>query len=180
MKYFTPERLMRLQERTDEKKFSADLEDWEQTVDDYREHLAQIRGKLPAELVALLESVHLHDAHVLDMWWDGGDQFTVTMHPESNPSRLVVVNYSLVDKPIIVGESLPVSLRSQPVAWLYDELHIAGVDSDAGPRFAHHILLSDGREVLLHFRDASVKRAFPFVPVMPNTSGSGDPIRHSA
>ena len=66
MKYFTPERYLRLGNLTDKQAFLAAQRDWEQAVDGYKGQLRRIRKKLPAGLARLLDSVYLHDARVLD------------------------------------------------------------------------------------------------------------------
>jgi hypothetical protein len=68
MKYFTPERYLRLANLTDEQAFLAAQRDWEQAVDGYKDQLRRIRKKLPTGLARLVDSVYLHDARVLDMW----------------------------------------------------------------------------------------------------------------
>jgi len=105
--YFTSERLVRLQDRADEHSFLTALNDWENALKAYNDQFERIRGQLPGDMRKLIEAVSLHDARVLDMWWGGRTQFTVTLHPESDPLRLVVLNYSLVEPPTVEGNVLP-------------------------------------------------------------------------
>jgi hypothetical protein len=168
VKHFTPERLVQLQDRSSEKKFLAALDAWERATKRYEDQLKRIRSDLPFGLQQLIATVPLHDARVLDMWWGGRSQFTITLHPDSDPSRLVVLSYSLVEAPV-EREVLPESVRSEPVGWLYDELDQHGTKR-GGPIFAHMILLSDGREIQLLFRQVTVKRPVPVVPVAPAKS----------
>jgi len=66
-----------------------------------------------------------------------------------------------------VADLVPESVRSEPISWLYDELDLG---ANAGRRtraFRHRILLSDGREVDLHFRKVTVKKPIPVVPASP-------------
>jgi hypothetical protein len=174
MRYFTPERLVRLGNLDDRDAFLAAHEDWERAVGEYQEQLRQIGPELPPGLRQLTGAVYLHDARVLDMWWGGRSQFTITLHPESDPSRLVVLSYSLSAPPEVKGGVLPESILSQPVAWLYDEL------DHAGDRFTHDILLSDGREIRLHFRTVTVKRPVPLVPAGATGPALSAPVRDSA
>jgi hypothetical protein len=178
--FFTPQRLLRLQDRSDERHFLSALAEWEQALADYQRQLGEIRGRLPADLQRLLDTVALHDARVLDMWWGGRSQFTITLHPEADPSRLVVLTYSLAEPPVVEKDLLPQAVRSLPTSWLYDELALANDDGSGGPVFRHSILLSDGREVQLLFRKATVKRPVPLVPVAPADKAPNASIRHSA
>jgi hypothetical protein len=97
--------------------------------------------------------------------------------PEGAGATLVVLHYTLVRPPIIKRGKLPESACSEPVAWLYDELDygnaaLSGQKTNGkspSRHFVHSILLSNGWEICLHFRNVSVKRP---VPVIPGTAGS--------
>jgi hypothetical protein len=160
--YFTAERLMKLQDRSNERSFIAALEEWERALDAYRKRLRHLRGESPSDLQLVLEAGSLHDARVLDMWWGGRTQFTITLQPEADAARLVVLTYSLFEPPTIEEDVLPEAVRSEPLAWLYDELDVRSRKKQSS--FSHRILLSDGREVHLHFRNAIVKRPLSMVP----------------
>lgn len=182
MNYFTPERLVRLQDHSEERQFLAALEDWESTLESYRQHLHEIQGEVsgspsrssekPQKFLKFLTTVSLHDARVLEMYWGGRSRFRIALHPESQPGRLVILTYSLVQPPQIKRHVLPEQLRSEPVAWLYDELTRED-GSSAGKRvFRHTILLSDGSEVGLPFSSVAIERPIPLVPAVPAHSGS--------
>ena len=111
MNYFTSERVVGLQHRSDEQGFLAALDDWERAVQGYKARLLQVRAQLPNDMRQLIDTVALHDARVLDMWWGGRSQFTITLHPESEPSRLVVLIYSLIEPPAVVQDVLPICER---------------------------------------------------------------------
>jgi hypothetical protein len=164
MKFFTPARYLRLGNLDDREAFLAAQREWESAIAHYKQHLTRIGAELPTGLQRLVETVYLHDARVLDMWWGGKTRFTITVHPESDPSRLVVLAYSLVAPPEVTPGALPDAVRSEPAAWLYDELDVAGGSGPEGRMFSHDILLSDGREVRLRFRNVVVTRPVPFVP----------------
>jgi hypothetical protein len=178
--HFTPERLVRLQDRSDERAFLTALDKWERTLANYQEQLNRVRSELPGDLQRLLDTVALHDAHVLDMWWGGRSLSTITLHPDADPSRLAVLTYSLAGPPEVYPDVLPEAVRSRPVAWLYDELDFAAVGQLNGPTFIHCILLSDGREVRLTFRNVTVKRPVPLVPAVPSADANPPSVRHSA
>jgi hypothetical protein len=173
-KYFTPERLLRLQDRSQEKRFLATLDDWENALEDYREYYHQIRGVLPANLRRLIDSVSLHDAQVIDLWppqqSSNRARLTIVLQPPSDPVRRVVLKYSLLEPAEITQDVLPEQLRSQPMAWLYDELNAepVGHKKDASrPRsavtFTHNILFSNGWEVRLRFRNVQVERSLSLI-----------------
>jgi hypothetical protein len=180
MKYFRPDRLAKLQDRSDEGSFLAALAEWERNVDRYKKQLQKVHRELPADLKQLLDTVPLHDARVLDMWWGGRSQFTITLHAQSAPSHLVVLTYSLLEEPTVEKDVLPARVRSETTAWLYDELEFGGDTKRGQATFLHHILLSDGREIRLRFRNVTVKRPVPLVPVIGPVLAKVDAARHSA
>jgi hypothetical protein len=175
MKYFTPERYLRLGNLQDEASFLAAHRDWERALARYRQHLGKIQDHVPAGLRRLIESVYLHDARVLDIWQGTVSRFTITLQPESDPARLVVLSYSLVAPPSVKRAVLPAEACSEPPAWLYDELDLvkpAGNGGRGNPKglagaFVHEILLSNGWEIHLRFRDATVTRPVPLIPATP-------------
>jgi hypothetical protein len=167
MKYFTPERYLCLGDLSNEQAFLAAQDDWERAVTAYKERLESIRDGLPTSLRRLVDSVYLHDARVLDMWQGQGRRLTITLQPESDPSRLVVLAYSLTAPPQVEQAVLPAGVCSEPVAWLYDELDAEpSVVGEKGgtPTFTHNILLSNGWEVRLRFRSATVTRPVSIIP----------------
>ena len=162
MKYLTPERLIRLDDLTNESAFLAATEAWEDGLTRYRAHLQRIEARLPNGLRRLIETVYLHDAALLEMSRGRRTRFTITLHPESDPPRLVTLEYSLVEVPTINENALPEPLRSSPVCWLYDELDVEETQGET--TFCHHILLSNGWEVCLRFRKVVVHRPYSLIP----------------
>jgi hypothetical protein len=164
VKYFTAGRLMRLQDRSSTVRFHAALNDWENAVAAYRQHLQRVAPKLPGGLRRLIGSVALHDARVLAIAHGLRGRFSVTLHPESDPSRFVVLDYSLVEPPEVTV-ALHAAACSDPVAWLYDELDFVEKGKrKVGPTFRHAILLSNGWELRLHFARVTVRRPAAFLP----------------
>lgn len=161
MKYFTPQRHDRLGDLSDRTAFLAALDDWETANADYAAHVESIREKLPAELLDLYRQVSLHDARVLSIHQEAG-QLSMTLEPEGDPSRLVVLTYSLVGEPQ-VRESLAGSSGSW-VQYLYDELHLDAPTSDDRPTVRHDVLLSNGWELSIRFRALSVNRPLRVLP----------------
>jgi hypothetical protein len=102
-----------------------------------------------------------------------GEDFVITLQPPSDPQRLAVLSYKLVEEPTIEQNVLPPDRRQEPTLWLYDELDLDRPESPnsfqarAGkPTIRHNILLSNGWEVTLHFRWARVKRPLRVFPVL--------------
>jgi hypothetical protein len=177
MNYFTPERLVRLQDHSNEQQFLAALDDWEQAVESYRQQLNAIgqrlhtiQTRIPAFL-KFFSTGSLHDARILDMYCKGRSRFRITLHPESSPGRLVILTYSMVEAPWIKPNVLPEQLRSEPIAWLYDELALESPINKGELVFRHAILLSDGNEIRLHFRSLALERPIPLVPAVSADPG---------
>ncbi len=173
MKFFTPERYLRLGNLDDEQGFLAAQQQWEEAIKGYREHFQHIRKQLPRGLRSLVESVYLHDARVLTMH-SSEEDFFITLQPSSTPEQLVILAYSLVEEPMIEQDVLPPERCREPIEWLYDELDLDRPEGPRGlpartgkPTFRHDILLSNGWEVRLRFRSAWVKRPLRVIPVVP-------------
>jgi hypothetical protein len=163
MKHFTPERYLQLGNLDDEQAFLAAHQQWEDAITAYGEQLQRIQPGLPPGLRDLVRSLYLHDARVLAMHQDER-WFIITLQPPSDPDRLVVLGYSLVEEPRIERQALPAEFCRVPIEWLYDEL-----DLDQAV-LRHDILLSNGWEVNLRFRWAWVKRPLRIIPVVPSCS----------
>jgi hypothetical protein len=167
MKYFTPERYLRLGHLDDEKAFLAAHEEWEEALTRYREQLQRIRKELPTSSRSLrafalsIRSVYLHDARVLAMHQSEED-FIITLQPPSGPERLTVLSYKLVEEPRIEQNVLPPERCREQIEWLYDELDLDRPE----PTLRHNFLLSNGWEVILRFRWARVKRPLRVIPVL--------------
>jgi hypothetical protein len=187
MKYFTPERLVRLQDHSDERQFLAALDDWEAVQHSYLHHLGEIQQGLsimescviplpsPGNLrkfIKFLTTVSLHDALVLDMDCGGRSRFRITLHPESQRERLVILTYTLAQPPQIKHQVLPEQVCSEPITWLYDELTLPDWKGNEPKTFQHTILLSDGREVGLCSRDVTIDLPTSLVPAVPDDPGS--------
>ncbi len=181
MKYFTPELYVQLGDLDHEQTFLSAQEKWETALSGYREHLQRIRKELPRSLRNLVESVYLHDARVLTMH-QIDQEFFITLQPPSDPERLVLLGYSLVEEPCVEQKVFPVELCREPIEWLYDELDLDRPEGPRGlpappgkPTVRHNILLSNGWEVKLRFRTVWVKRPIRVLPVLPGQR-TGKPI----
>jgi hypothetical protein len=174
VRFFTPERLVQLQDHSDERRFLAALDDWEAAVAGYWEQLHHIQEALPSGLRHLVNTVALHDARVIDLSRGQRSRLTIILQPESDPSRQVVLAYSLIEPAEIVEDVLPEAARSQPLQWLYDELeevqdvgNSSRRERSSGRKFLHSILLSNGWEVKLRFRRVSLTRPVSLLQRLP-------------
>jgi hypothetical protein len=189
MNYFTPERYLRLGNRDNKEQFLASLQEWEDAITAYKDHLEEIRKKLPRALAALIKSVYLHDARVLTMHQDE-DRFEITLQPVSTPGQLVVLFYRLVGDPMIKQGVLPAERCREPIEWLYDEIDLERPRAPEGmappargkPTFRHNILLSNGWEVVVRFDSCAVQRPVRVIPIAPTLQcgpGQQTPLAHS-
>jgi hypothetical protein len=181
MKYFTPERFVRLQDLTVERTWRAAALAWEQAGQRYRARLQQVLPRLPSGLRRLLRFTPVHDAEILSIS-RGRSQLTITLRPAPPAERLVVLRYTLTEPPRINRTALPERCRSRQVQWLYDELDLRpasglaarGPQGGSGPVFTHAILLSNGWEIQLRFRRLTVSRP---CALLPGPEADGAPAR---
>ena len=179
MKYFTPERFLRLQDRNSEQEFRTAIHAWEEAAEEYGRYLRETTPQLPPDVRRLVEQGSLHDARVAGLW-QAHTRLTIVLQRESDASRLCVLTYHLVDSPCIDPAALPEMHRSAQAAWLYDEIGVdrearfdatAGIQYRAGSQaatnggqqrgvavFTHDILLSNGWELRLRFHRLHVAR----------------------
>jgi hypothetical protein len=171
MHFFTPELYLQFNSADD---FEADRADeaWERAIRDYRRRLDQFRNKLPASVKRMTE-LCLHDAEV--QAWDkeinptsnGKIEWSaVAVMTLQNGDEITTLIYSLWDHVI---EATPLSTwRFSPakVHWLYDEIDTA--QNRAGA-FVHRVLLSDGRVLMIPFREV-VAKGFAVTPARTGSS----------
>jgi hypothetical protein len=168
MKYFTPQRWLQLQDWTDEQVFHSAQAEWERAISDYRENLSRALPSMPGRLRQFAGSECLHDATILGIWQEGS-QLSILLRPEPSGDSLYLLLYSLLDQPHVVRSGLsPEYLTEQPL-WMYDEI---GVEGGGKPEpgtmdvaYTHTILLSNGWEVGLRFRQFEFSRPQPLFPV---------------
>src|SRR5437868_1132835 len=148
MKFFTPELIERLGSLDDVDADAADAE-WENAIDRHENQLEAIRDRLPASLRYARDSFYFHDADVLAMGRQG-QAFVIVLRLDVPPRDLVILNYQLVEEPLINREALPPDHRCNYMQWMYDEI---GWVSGEKQYATHSILFSNGWEVELHLRD---------------------------
>lgn len=174
MKYFTPELLLAYGSNDPAVYKDADAR-WDQACDRHAAFLASVDHLLPAGL-RRLEGYNLHDARVHEIGVrDGG--FVVVLRLGSPPKHLLTLTYDLVEEAVIQPEALAVELRfSSPIPeWQYDELEMVPGEP---PSWRQSVLLSNGWELTLHFRDVRVEEFRPLLPVFAN--GAASPAPQSA
>ena len=160
MKYFTPQRFLRLQKRDSKQDFLAATREWEQAVERYEEGLSRLASRLPQGIRRFIELGSLHDAHVLGMW-HGRTRLKVALQTERQSAKLCILTYSLIDSPSIDLSALAEPYRSRDAVWLYDEI---GREEPGKTVFLHDILLSNGWEIRLRFHQLNVERPTALLP----------------
>ena len=174
MRYFTPA-LIGMGQSSDDQVLNEQERLWDEAGDRYTAYLDTVRPAFPPGLKYLDERYHLHDAVVSGMGQRDGS-FIVVLQLDTPPHSLLQLTYDLADPPTIAKDVLPAKLRSNGyhVEWQYDEIEqLPG----SPPTWLQSILLSNGWEVRLHFRDVQVQEAQAILPA-PRTGQP--PVSQSA
>ena len=156
MKYFTPELLSRFGS-PDPKDASEAHEVLEQASDAYHVHLRGIQSKLPKSLGLLLDQFYLHDAEVFILGQpELENSFVICLQLGTPPHEELILTYHLAKEPeVVLHERL--SEESPPfLEWLHDEVDVSVEGKQTV--YTQSILLSNGRELILHFRDMEMVR----------------------
>ncbi len=161
MKYFTPDLIARGQ--SDDSCVLNEVETlWDERCERYNAYLASIRDELCPGLRHIEDNYYLHDAKVRGMGCRDRT-FVVVLQLDTPPHSLLTFTYDLVEPPRIDPQILPESARSQGdlVEWQYDEIEKAPGET---PTWRQAILLSNGWEIALHFRDVKVEEMQAILP----------------
>lgn len=153
MRYFTPERWLRLQDVDTPEAFADGQTGWQAALDAYRAELARLAHRLPAGLADFARDVCLHDGVVVGSWLGEG-RLVLLVRDEGG---VVELAYDLAGPPVVLRDVLPTGWRSDEPQWAYDEV---GVDGDA---FTHDVLLRDGTELRLRFVRLACSRVAPLL-----------------
>jgi hypothetical protein len=170
MKYFTPDLVVRFGSKDDAVADAAERE-WEEAGDRYVAYLDTIRPHLSAGLRAIDESYYLHDSLIRGMGQQGST-FSMILQLDTPPQSILTFTYDLVEPPVITRDVLPQEQRTTGdiVSWQYNEIEIIPGDP---PTWREALLLSNGWELALHFRDVQVQEAQAILPVPRNGVSAG-------
>lgn len=150
MQYLTPELYVKINRASDDE-IEQLHDEWNAAGANAREHLRQIKNKLPPKMLQFCESFCLHDADVAGVDVVRGTRgagtpvATISVRQEN---KLIWLVYDLYDEPAVsipVASDVFISDTSNR-QWLYDE-----VDVLDETRFRHEILLNTGEVIDLVF-----------------------------
>jgi hypothetical protein len=161
MKYFTPELIAAY--GSDDPATWKDAEArWDTACEQYSATLASLKTMFPPGLRRLEENYALHDAAIRGMGRDD-KAFVFVLQLDAPPRSLLTLTYDLVEKSTVHPEVLPSECRGtgDAIEWQYDEIEKV---SDQPPTWRHSILLSNGWEIVLHFRDVRVEEMQALIP----------------
>jgi hypothetical protein len=161
MKYFNADLLSRYGADDPSVYEPAEVE-WDQVCERYASYIDSIRGRMAAGLRCIEEKYLLHDAKIQAMGRKD-HSFVVTLQLDTPPQPIVTFTLDLMDEPVINTTALPPGLRSTGpvVEWQYDEVEMLPGEP---PTWSWSILLSNGWEVKLHFRDVLVRELEAIIP----------------
>ncbi len=161
MRYFTPE-LVVMGQSTDELVLAAQERLWEEAGNRYIAYLDSIRPQFPPGLRRLDTSYFLHDAIIRGMG-RREQVFVIILQLDTPPQSILTLTYDLVDDPVIVKDVLPPELcgTGPSVEWQYNEIEM--VPGEA-PTWRESLLLSNGWELKVHFRDIQVEEVQAVLP----------------
>ncbi len=161
MKYFTPDLLERYGS-SDPAVFKPAEAEWENRCERYNAYLDSLKADLPPGLRDIEENYFLHDAVICGMGRHDSS-FLIMLQLDHVPYSLVIFTYDLVGEPTIKKGVIPPEdcTPENHVEWQYDELERVSGDPAT---WVQSILLSNGWEVCLRFRDVRVQAAQPLIP----------------
>jgi hypothetical protein len=176
MRFFTPDKYVALQ-NTDPAAMDAADAAWEEAVAQYDAYLQSIRPQLPPHVLELLDGYSCHDADVLSIGRQG-DGFVIALQLDAPPHDLLTITYTLTEEPQLDPTALPPEYRQSRPLWLHEELEVVG--TDANTWFRQALLLSNGWEVRLTFRDVRLATARPVFPWRGVAVAGGEAISQPA
>jgi hypothetical protein len=181
MQYFTPELFVRLQNLED----SSAMQEWDRAAERYSSALEQVLPRFPPSLRKFAGEGILRDAEVLSIT-QSRDNLSITLQPELEDGHLLVLSYALVEDPQLSTAVLPERYRTEYSSWMYDEFSLSepsarlpsrrkrGAAQRNGrvPVYCHDILLTNGWELVLRFRQFKVIRPLRLLPA-PRSAKDG-------
>jgi hypothetical protein len=171
MKYFTPELIVMGQSK-DSQVLAEQERLWEEAGQRYVNYLDSMRPAFPPGLRTLDESYYLHDAVVRSLGMQDRS-FQIVLQLDTPPRPQLTLTYDLVEDPVPLPAQLPEDMRSEGelIDILYDEIERAPGEPAT---WSQSILLGNGCELQLHFRDVDVRVHRPFdVSALDVRAGAG-------
>lgn len=161
MKYFTPE-LIAAYGSDDPAIWKQAEASWDAVCERYNTYLASLKPVFPPGLQQVEDNYALHDAVIRGMG-RREKTFVIVLQLDTPPQPLLTFTYDLVEEPIVQREVLPAECRSTSghIDWQYDEIEKA---HDQPQTWRQSILLSNGWEIVLHFRDLQVNEVQALIP----------------
>jgi hypothetical protein len=178
MKYFTPE-LIVMGQSLDDQIAQEQERLWEEAGERYVAYLDTIRPHFPPGLRQIDESYYLHDAIIRGMG-RRGQFFVVILQLDTPPQAILTFTYDLVEDPVIVKDALPpeYSGTGPIVDWEYNEIEMVPGNP---PTWRESLLLSNGWELKLHFRDVQVQEVQAVLPTPRHgVAGVSFVLQHAA
>lgn len=160
MKYFTPE-LIQMGQSNDDAILDEQERLWEEAGKRYVAYLDSIRPSFPPGLRTLDDGYYLHDAQIRCMERKA-KCFAIVLQLDTPPQSLLTIAYDLVEEPTIIDHSSAATLSGgNDASWQYDEIEMVPT---AAPTWRQAILLDNGWELALHFRDVHVEEGRAVFP----------------
>jgi hypothetical protein len=161
MKYFTPELIVMGQAQED-RVLDEQERCWEEAGERYVAYLDTIRPHFPAGLRQVDESYYLHVALIQGMG-RRGQFFVIILQLDTPPQSILTFTYDLVEDPTIVKDALSAAFcgSSSTAEWQYNEIELV---PGQPPTWRESLLLSNGWELTLHFRDIQVQEVQAVLP----------------
>jgi hypothetical protein len=165
MKYFTQDLIVRGQSRDDDVLNEIEAL-WDANSDRYVAYLDSVKSRLPQGLRHRVDNYYLHDAVIRGIGTQS-NSFVIIVQLDTPPQSIVTFTYELVSEPVIQKDTLPGEVRTigPAVDWQYDEIEM--VEGDP-PTWRQSILLSNGWQLTLHFRDVQVQEVQALIPAPKN------------
>jgi hypothetical protein len=147
---------------SDDRVLNEQERQWEDAGARYVAHLATVRPQFPPGLRLIDESYFLHDATVQGLG-RRGQNLVMILQLDTPPQSILTLTYELVEDPVVLREALPPEScgTGARVDWLYNEIEMVFGDP---PTWRETLLLSNGWELSLHFRDVRVEEAQAVLP----------------
>jgi len=161
MNYFTPP-LIVMGQSDDDQILNEQERLWEEAADRYVAYLDTVRPRFPPGLRKIDESYYLHDALVCSMS-RRQQAFVMTLRLDPPPQSILTFVYDLVEDPVVIEDAIPRECFGVGpiVEWQYNEIEMIASDP---PTWRESLLLSNGWELKLHFRDVHVEEDQAVLP----------------